>query len=254
MAALTANTDRRCSIEPNGIRRNLPLLAAAQPFLGSLLGFDPSTGYVDKLTAGRRFAGIAMQQINVRDTPTLSGAQSVRALCGYFTFVAVIAGITQADIVARRAVYASSDNDLSLTAESGNSFVGFVADRFSQVGGLTNGVVIQAITADLQLMDNGLAGLETLADAPATLTTSQLGKTLYMPNTAARTLTLPPAASCTGRTFTVVKTTAAAFAVTLQGNAAENINSANTYATATAQWSVAEIRSDGTQWVVLRKI
>lgn len=254
MALLSLNTDRRVSLGL-GIRRNLPLLASQVPFQGSFLGYDVTTGFVRTLTAGQPFAGIALHQVLSRDAPTANGgAPNVEAITGQFTFVAVISGITQADITARRRVYASNDNDLSLTAAAGSTYVGRVVDKFTQVGGVANGVVIQAETADMQSLDMGLAGFELLADTAATLTTAQLGKTLLMPNTAARTLTLPAAASCTGRTFTVLKTTAAAFAVTLQGNAAENVNGANTYATATAQYSQAEIISDGTQWYVTHKI
>jgi hypothetical protein len=255
MAALSQNTDRRAEFNQNSIRRNLPLLASQVPYQGSLLSYDTSTGFVRTLTAGQPFAGIAMHQILSRDTPTVNGgAPNVEAITGLFTFVAVISGVTQADITARRSVYASNDNDLSLTAAAGNTLIGYLVDKYTQIGGVTNGVIIQAITHDFQQRDLGLAGIETLADAPATLTVAQLGKTLLIPNTAARTLTLPAAASCTGRTFTVMKTTAAAFAFTLQGNAAENINGANTAASTTSQWAKLEIISDGAAWYITNKI
>jgi hypothetical protein len=74
---------------------------------------------------------------------------------------------------------------------------------------------------------------------------------IFVPNTAAETLTLPPIANTMPNdTITVIKTTAAAFAVTLKGNAAETINGANTYATTSGQFASAVLLSDGTQWIV----
>lgn len=253
MAALSINTDRRVT---GGITKHLALAAAAIPFQGSLLGIN-AAGFAVALTAGLPFLGIAEIGVLSRDTPVSNGAPpNVRARTGIFTFVAIIAGVTRADCVARRRVYASTDNDLSLTAEAGNTYIGDLVDLYTQLGGLTNGVVIQGRTYDQQMYGAGDGGLgsQVLADAAATLTVSQLDQILYLPNTAARILTLPPVASCTGRGFTVIKTTAAAFAFTLQGNAAENVNGANTYVSGTAQYSVATIRSDGTQWLVTAKI
>lgn len=251
MAALSVATDRRLS---GGKTRFLPSATSALPFEGSLLSIN-SSGFYAPLTAGQPFAGVCEKTILSKDAATANGQVQIQARTDNFTFVGVISGLTAADVVARRRVYASTDNDLTLTAEGGNSYVGRIVDLYTQFGGIANGVVIQAETFHSQMGELGSGiGSQVLADAAATLTVSQLDMVLYMPNTAARTLTLPPVASCTGRGFTVVKTTAAAFAVTLQGNAAENINGANTYATATAQYSVATIRSDGTQWIVTSKI
>jgi hypothetical protein len=253
MAALTLNTDRRLS---GGDQRNLPSQASAVPFEGSLLGIN-ATGYVGALTAGQPFAGVCELGIIARDAASAAGSRYIRARSGLFTAVFAIAGVTRADVTARRRVYASSDNDLSLTAEAGNTYIGDVVDLYTQLGGVTNGVVVQCRTIDQQMYGAGIdggVGAETLADAAATLTISQLDKLLYIPNTAARTLTLPAAASCTGRSFSILKTTAASFAFTLQGNAAENINGANTAASGTAQYSQMTVRSDGSQWFVTSKI
>lgn len=251
MSALAQSYDRRCS---GGIVRKVPLLANALPFQGSLMGLD-STGYYKPLVAGIPFAGISTKTILAKDSPAVSGQFELEIVTENPVFIGVIAGLTIADVVAQRKVYASTDNDLTLTAEAGNTYIGKIIGLATQFGGITNGVFIQAETFHLQGMgaERDL-GSQVLADAPATLTVSQLDMTLYLPNTAARTLTLPPVASCTGRKFKVIKTNAAAFAITLQGNAAETINGSNTYATATANYSYAEIRSDGTQWVLVGKI
>lgn len=252
MAALTVNTDRRVE---NGVTRFGPLIASEVAFQGSILGLDATTGFVKRMAPGLLFFGIAEKGLLAKDASAVNGGYQIQARTGIFTFVAVIAGVTQADVLANRRVYATTDNDLTLTAEAGNTCVGQLVDMYNQFGGITNGVVIQAKTLHNVSTDT-VAGLGSavLADAGATLTTQQLDLFLYIPNTAARTLILPPVASCTGRTFNIVKTTAAAFAFTLQGNAAENINGANTYVSATAQYSVASIRSDGTQWLVVSKI
>lgn len=248
MSALSGGTDRRLA---GGVTRFLPSASSATPYEGSLLSIN-SSGYYAALTAGQPFAGICERTIQSKDAAASNGQVMLQARTGLFRFVAIISGLTAADVVARRRVYASTDNDLSLTAEAGNTYVGRICDLYTQFGGITNGVVIEAETFQSQAEAD--VGSFTLADAAATLTVSQLDQVLYMPNTAARTLTLPAVASCTGRRFTVVKTTAAAFAVTLQGNASENINGANTYATSSSQYAVAEIRSDGTQWILVSKI
>jgi hypothetical protein len=254
MAALTVATDRKVG-GATLQERFLASAIAAIPFEGSLLGLN-SSGYVVPLVAGQPFAGICRRTVLAKDAALANGSVTIQAATGRFTFVAVIAGQTQASLVAGTHVYASSDNDLSITAEAGNTFIGKIADLYNQFGAnVTNGVVIEAQTFHANgIGATGDLGSALLADANATLTVSQLDLFLTQANTAARTLTLPPVAQCTGRYFRLKKTTAAAFAVTLQANAAENIDQANTYATATAQNSFVEIRSDGTQWIITSKI
>ena len=252
MSALTVNTDRRVE---GGITRFGPLIASEITFQGSLLGFDQTTGFIKRMAPGLLFFGISEKGSLLKDASAVNGGYQVQCRTGMFKMVVVLAGVTQADIASRRRVYASSDNDLSLTAEAGNTYIGDLTDMYNQFGGVTNGVVINAKTIHNGSTDTvGGLGSAVLADAAVTLSTQQLDLLLYCPNTAARTLTLPAVAQCTGRTFNIVKTTAAAFSFTLQGNAAENINGVNTYVSAAAQYSVASIRSDGTQWLVVSKI
>lgn len=253
MAALTVATDRR--IGGNYVERFLPSAASAVPFEGSLLSIN-SSGYHGALTAGQPFAGICRKTILSKDAASANGSVMIQAATGRFTFVGAISGLTAASVVPGTHVYASTDNDLSITAEAGNTLVGKISDLYTQFGAnVTNGVVIQALTYhELGLGCTGEAGSATLADAAATMTVSQLDLMLYMPNTIARTLTLPAVALCTGRYFRIKKTNAGAAAITLQGNAAETIDGSNTYATATANYSYVEIRSDGTQWIITSKI
>jgi hypothetical protein len=254
MAALTQATDRRIY---GGTQRNLRSASGSVPFEGSFLSLN-AAGYYDRLTAGQPFAGICRKTVLAKDAAISNGqvGSNLFAITGDFTFVAAIAGVSVTTILGRPRVYATTDNDLTLTAEAGATPVGRIIDLFTDYGdGITNGVVIQAQTFHTEDRDLGQGiGSAVLADASATLTVQQLDTVLYIPNTAARTLTLPPVASCTGRNFMVIKTNASTFAVTLQANAAENINGSNTYATATANYSMANIRSDGTQWIVIGKI
>ena len=252
MAALTVNTDRRVE---GGITRFGPLIANEITFQGSLLGFDATTGFIKRMAPGLLFFGISEKGSLAKDASPANGGYQVQCRTGMFKMMAIIAGVTQADIASRRRVYASSDNDLSLTAEAGNTYIGDLTDMYNQFGGVINGVIINAKTIHNGSTDTvGGLGSAVLADAAVLLTTQQLDLFLYTPNTAARTLTLPPVAQCTGRTFNVIKTTAAAFSFTLQANAAELINGANTFVSPTAQYSMVTIRSDGTQWLITSKI
>lgn len=79
-----------------------------------------------------------------------------------------------------------------------------------------------------------------------------INSVVLVPNTAAETLVLPAVANTQpGDTITFIKTNAAVFAVTIQGNGAENINGANTYATGTGNFATVTLISDGTQWIAM---
>ncbi len=67
------------------------------------------------------------------------------------------------------------------------------------------------------------------------------------------TITLPAAASSTGRVLTFKKTDASANAFTLDGNAAETIDGAATVVGSTTRYSVVQIACDGSNWHVLNK-
>ncbi len=92
----------------------------------------------------------------------------------------------------------------------------------------------------------------TLADAAADITVAQAG-ILLMPNSTTRTLTLPTAASAAGLSFTFVKTTAAASAITLDGAGSETINDATTFTAMDAQYDTVTIVSDGAEWWITHK-
>ncbi|MNT84089.1 hypothetical protein D3C72_2240570 [compost metagenome] len=70
---------------------------------------------------------------------------------------------------------------------------------------------------------------------------------------AARTITLPTAASSTRRIYTIKKIDASANTVTIDGNASEVIDGAATQVLAT-QWSALTIQSNGTSWFITAKV
>jgi hypothetical protein len=67
---------------------------------------------------------------------------------------------------------------------------------------------------------------------------------------AARTMTLPAAASHTGRVYTIKKTDSSANTVTIDGNASETIDGATTKVL-TAQYEVVTIQCDGANWHII---
>lgn len=92
------------------------------------------------------------------------------------------------------------------------------------------------------------------ATGAQTITIFDLNKTIFVPNTAALTLTLPAVANTTpGDRLTFVKTSADAYAVTLDGNSSETIDGSTTLATMDAAYDTAILVSTGSEWIVLAR-
>lgn len=81
----------------------------------------------------------------------------------------------------------------------------------------------------------------TLGDRHSTVRVSASG--------AARTITLPAAATVSGRIYTILKDDSSTNTVTIDGNAAETIDGQATIAL-TFQWETVVIQSDGANWIV----
>lgn len=236
MTATTVDKDRGLT---GGQERRLPLQASANPFSGSYMSFA-STGYVHELVAGEPFAGICRGAIPTAYSPSADGGSEVEVIAGRFTMMETISGAAIADVYKRRKVYASDDNTLTFTP-TGNTFIGVI--EAIDAGGKA---IIAATTCEC-LDGPCSAGIEVLADAAATLTTAQLDKLLVMTPTAGRTLTLPLAADCAGRSYTVK--TLATQIITLDGAGAETIDGAATNVlVATANFALT-IVSDGVKWL-----
>lgn len=247
--SLVVNTYRDIT---EGYFKRLQVKAAAAPFQGSLLGCD-ANGYVRPLVAGDPFRGVAEEQLEsiiAGNVPTTDGGNTVQARVGRFKMVMTLAGVTLANVFKRSQVYATDDTTVSLNPSAGTGTLIGVVDGIAPG---TNQVIIECNTAERLQAAPMTGGIFLGADGAVTLTTFHLDKLIVIPNTAARTYTLPPAADCAGRFLSFLKSTAAAFAITLAGNAAENINGANTNATAlpATQYKATTLYCDGTQWFIV---
>jgi hypothetical protein len=100
---------------------------------------------------------------------------------------------------------------------------------------------------------SALRRITAVPQGNATVTVAQAG-VLVVSNSGTMTLTLPTAASAAGLEFTFIKATAAAWAITLDGDASETINGATTLATMDAQYDTITIVSNGTAWFVTHRI
>jgi hypothetical protein len=238
MTALVKEVDLSVT---GGDFRRLASEISANPFAGSLLSMA-ADGYVRELVAGEPFAGICRTSIPTANAASADGASYIEAIGGQFVLEAVISGIGQDDAALRRKVYASDDATLTFTAKE-NTYIGEV------IGVDGTKAIILCRTTDVQPAGFGNSGVVTLADAAATLTHAHLDKVLLITPTTGRTLTLPPAADCAGR-FLCLKVLAA-FAVTLDGNASENIDGATTFAACDAAQDTVTIYCDGAAWHIV---
>ena len=154
-------------------------------------------------------------------------------------------------------VYATDDNHVTTSPNALNyaNLVGYVADILptnptdttTSSGG--SYLIVPAYVGAGRLDFSGL--LVGPATGGKTYGIESLNKIIELPNTAAQAITLPAISSTVaGDTITFIKTTAAAYANTLTAAGTDTINGAATYAMGTAQYSLAELISDGTQWLV----
>lgn len=212
-------------------------------YKGAFVGRNRSTGYARPLTAGDEFLGVAYRQANNTITGHTAGGINVR-LHQAVDIVHTLSSVVNADI--GKDVYASDDQTLTLTP-TGNGRVGRVVTVDA-----TNvaRVRCQPVTMLDGLLDNRL--IVQLSDASATLTLDHVNRVLLIANSAARTLTLPAVATVrAGGWLRVVKTSADAFAVALDGNASETIDGATALVTIDAQYDCAHLLCTGAEWIVL---
>jgi hypothetical protein len=237
---LTAPQDRQVQPNTTATKSRQPLAASARPFQGSVLGVK-TDGFTRPLTDGDVVLGLAERTTDTEDVSTSDGGCHANVDRGIQTVIVPLTGVARDDVGHRRMVYASDDGTFSFTPNG--SPIGPVIGVWA-----TNYAVVQMIPHHFVPPSIGALGVVTLADAAATLTTAHLDKVLLMPNSVARTLTLPPAADCAGRFMTFKKTTAAAAAITLDGNLTETIDGAATNAVMDAQHDTLTIVSDGSNW------
>lgn len=240
--ALTAPADRSVSSLTQSTKSRQPLATSAKPFQGSIMGIT-TTGTLRPLTAGDVLFAVSERNLDAADVVASDGGQYHTVDRGILGVILPLTGVAQADVGKRRQVYASDDGTFTFTP-AGNTLIGPVVGVWG-----TNQAVVQLIPHHFVSPGPGALGLRDLTDVDATLTTADLDKIIRQNNTAARVITLPPAADCAGRFITVVKNGTAAFSITIDANAAEQIDGATTLVlTATAARDRATIYSDGTAW------
>lgn len=212
-------------------------------YKGAFVGRDRATGYARPLNAGDEFLGIAYQQADNTITGHTAGGINVRVHHAV-DIIHALGGVAVDDI--GKDVYASDDNALTLSP-AGNSRIGrIVAVEDTGIARVRCAPIVQV---------SGLfegSPIVSLADEAATLSLDHMNRTLLMANTAARTLTLPPAATVrAGGWFRIVKTSDNGHAITLDANASEEIDGSTTYADIDAIYDTALLMCTGSEWVIL---
>ncbi len=139
MAALTTDNPRIIEANHDEFPTELPVVASGVIFDGSFAGHSGSTGNVRALVAGDNFAGISVEKTD-NSTGAAGAKRAVLKRNGVLCEVAVTGAAGIGDVLA--SVYASSDNDLTLTS-AGNSLIGKI-DRYNAATGRFN-VLFQAL-------------------------------------------------------------------------------------------------------------
>ena len=242
---MALSADREISIFASQELIDIPVDDNVTIYKGSLVGRNRSTGYARALVAKDEFLGIAYQQADNTASGHTAGGINVR-LHQSVDIVHTLSGVTAGDV--GKDVYASADDTVTLSP-TGNSRIGRIVAvdatntariRCQPIAGLGGALEGQSIVA--------------LSDANATITLDYVNRVLLIANTAARTLTLPAAATArAGSWIRIVKTSADAFAVTLDGNGAETIDGAATYAEIDAQYDAACLLCTGSEWIILSR-
>jgi hypothetical protein len=241
--ALTADRNVNFYASPELV--DIPVDDNVKIYKGALVGRNRTTGYARALVAGDDFLGVAYRLADNTITGHTAGGLTVR-LHQAVDIVHALTGVVQADL--GKDVYASADDTLTL-APAGNSRLERIVDVEAAD---TARVRCQPVAELSGALENG--PIISLADANATLTLDHVHRTLLIANTAARTLTLPAVATVrAGGWLRVVKTNAVAQAVTLDGNGAENIDGAATYAALDAQYDAVLLLCTGTEWIILSR-
>lgn len=242
---MALSADRNVSFYTSQELIDIPVADNVKIYKGAFVGRDRSTGYARPLVARDEFLGVAYRAADNTITGHVAGGINVR-LHQAIDIVHTLAGVTVADL--GKEVFASADDTLTLTPTN-NSRVG----RVVAVEGTNLARVRCQPVADLSGM-LGIYPVVALDDADATLTLDHVNRTLLIANTAARTLILPPVATVrAGAGLRVLKTSAAAFAVTLDGHGSETIDGATTFTALDAQYDVATLLCTGTEWVIVSR-
>lgn len=231
------------------IRRSSVTLAAALQFYTHAMVGMTTAGYLAKYDDSQSMVFVGLVRGNegnpLLPIGTAGDYDLMLDVVQPFRFELAVSGVAVTDI--GKTVYASDDQTGVMT--NGGTYsnpVGIIVDVAA------SGIALVEPVYGMAKSTAGLAAAKTMAATGAqSLTKFDLNKVILLPNTAAYALTLPAVAGTqAGDRLTFVKTTAAAFAVTLTGSGAETIDGSNTLATIDAQYDCATLVSTGTEWVV----
>lgn len=171
---LSVNTDRKVS---GGQYGPLPTAASANPYQGSLLSWN-SSGYVNELVAGEKFAGVCIGQIPTAAVGASNGVMLVEAIRGDFYMEMYLSGVAVTDI--GKPVYATADDAITLVPQTGSTaytFIGYVDGVAS-----SNYAVIRAITHESQQKATvHLANVAASANVSNTTDETAFDKTYTIP-------------------------------------------------------------------------
>lgn len=211
---------------------------------GGLVGRNSATGYVRPLAAGDDYVGLAYATVDNTQPGHAAGAVNAR-LWQNVDATFSLGGAQVSDI--GRTVYASDDRALTFNAGAGSPVGRIVAvDSPGEVRVRLMPVFSTTRAESFRLV--------TLGDVSATLGLEHMNKILLMSNTAARTLTLPLVNTVrAGAWFRLIKTSAAAFAITLDGAGTETIEGAATFTGVDAQYDTVLLVCTGSEWVILSR-
>lgn len=126
------------------------------------------------------------------------------------------------------------------------------------------GHIVDVVAANIALVElayDGIAAHYRLqaarwmaATGNQTISKFDVGKTIFVPNTGAYSLTLPAVADVPhGGRLRFVKTTSDAQIVTLDGADSEEIDGATTLTTIDAAYDCAELVNNGTRWIITNR-
>lgn len=225
----------------------IPASGTTTFYTAQFIGRDASGNLVQADdTAAYEFVGVTMDIIRV-DVSSTDSVQTNGVLGDKmgvydrpYSYIAKIASAAAGD--EGKKVYIKFNNEVQYTCGTFGNYAGTVL----RVVDSTHVEILAPWCAGILV--GGQKGNVVLADAAKVLTKFDVNKTFQMPTSAARQITLPAVASTSpGDRITVINT-GGANAITLKGNASENINGSNTLALTAAANAVATVESDGTAW------
>ncbi len=242
---MSLTTDRELKIYTARELIDVPVDDNAVIRRGALVGRNRGSGFARALVAGDEFLGLAYRMVENTGPGHAPGAVSVR-LHQDVDVVFDLAGIVMNDL--GKDVSAVDDATLTLSPV-GTSRVGRIVG-LEGAGQIR--VRLQPLAGLCGLLEN--EPVVNLMDASAGLTLDHINHVLLIANSAARALTLPPISGArAGAWIRVIKTSATAAAVTLDGYGAETINGAQTFTGIDAQYDTVQVICTGAGWNIVSR-